>query len=356
MSGALAPSFTAAIAVYKAEVAFVNQHGGIAGRPVKLDLIDSAGTPAQAISALQAYLDKTTPQMVVPGQVTALITPVLPLITQKKLFSAGTSVAKELNDPTKYPYYFALSPTTDQVESAEVAHLKGLGFSKLAFLGPDNASGRSALAAFKVAAGSAGATVTSALMDPTSLDATAQLSQLQSAKPDVLVLDGYGPFAGVFLKTRTKLSWDVTTEADETFSANDLAAQSSPADIKGVKMQFFSYSVKGDQASSTPAAQVVEGVLAATANPTPLWPQAQNWDLLLLGKIAGDKAGPDADGTALKNALESVDAIPASVKDYFFGTPELAYSSTNHAPKWLASDFSWYNAGTLQSGLLVPSS
>jgi branched-chain amino acid transport system substrate-binding protein len=356
-SGAAAASFTSAVVTAKAGADYLNQHGGIAGRPVQLDLIDSAGTPAQAISALTAYLDSHTPQMVIAGPVSSLVQPVLPILMPRKVFSMGSTVAQELNDPSKYPYYFPAVPTTTQVEEALAGYLKGKSYKKAAFLGPDNASGQSALAAFKAAAQTAGLQETDALMDPTSVDATAQLSQLRSASPDVLVMDGFGAFAGVFLKSKARLSWDIPTVADETFAANNLGQQATVDDLKNVTLQFFSFSIKGDPDADRPVAKfLLNALTTAGATGTAFWANAVNWNIFPLAKLAGDKAGPDADGTALTKALESYQDLPANIKDLFFGAPKLGYSTTNHAPLWQTSDFKFVNAGPLENTLLVPGS
>jgi branched-chain amino acid transport system substrate-binding protein len=355
LSGASAPFFTPALATYQAGVDYLNAHGGIAGRPVKIETLDSAGAPAQAISVLTSYLDSHTPQMVMAGQTSALSAPMLPILTQRKIFSSASTVAQELNDPAKYPYHFPAPPTTDQVESALATYLGQQSYKKLAFLGPDNASGQSAQAAFQKAASSSGLTVTSVLMDPTSVDATAQLNKLKDSGPDVLVLDGYGAFAGVFLKTKARLSWNVPTVADETFAANNLGDLATADDLKGVKLQFFAFGIKDDPASKTPVAQfLLDAMKKAGATTNAFWANAVNWNSMVLAKMAGDKAGSGADGPALAKALETFQEIPADLKDMFFGAPKLGFSSTNHAPQWTASDFTFLNAGPLEDGLLVP--
>jgi branched-chain amino acid transport system substrate-binding protein len=356
LSGPTAPFFTSALNTYKGAVKYLNENlGGIAGRPVTLETIDSAGQPAQAVSALQSYLDSHTPQMVIASQVSALSAPLLPILTNKKIFSSASTVAKELNDPAKYPYHFPAPPTTDQVESAAATYLKEQGFKKVAFLGPNNASGQSSLAALQAAAPANGLEITSALMDPTSLDATPQLTQLKDSNPDVLLMNGYGGFAGVFLKGKTKIGWDVKSVGDETFAANDLGGVASSSDIKGLKLQFFAYSIKGDPGSTTPVAQYLLNALGPKNN-TPLWAQALNWNFFILAKMAGDKAGASADGPALADALQTFQEIPAELKASFFGDPKLGFSSTNHTPQWQPTDWTWTNAGPLENSLLVPQS
>jgi ABC-type branched-subunit amino acid transport system substrate-binding protein len=280
------------------------------------------------------------------------------VLTEKKIFAAAGAASAELANTAKYPYYFPVTPTTDQIEDALVGYTTKQGYKKLAFLAPDNASGHGAEASIKKAAANAGVQLSTAFMDPTLVDATAQMQQLKSSNPDALVLDGFGATVGVFLKTKSKLQWNIPTLADETFAAGDLAQFASASDLKGVKLQFFSFDIKGDPAAQTSAVQILQqSLLDAPKVTLPLWAPGLSVNSIFLAKMAGDKAGPTVnDGPTLTAALESFQEIPADLKDVFFGAPKLGFSTTNHAPLWGASDFVWPNAGPLDKLLLVPGS
>jgi branched-chain amino acid transport system substrate-binding protein len=354
MSGPTAPFYTSTLVMLDEAVTLINDNGGIAGRPLEIEKLDSAGTPQQATTVLQSYLSSNTPQAVMPGPVTALVQPVLPILTEKGIFATAGTAAKELNDPAQYPTYFPVTPTTTQIEEALVAHLESEGFSKPAFMGPDNASGASALAAFEEAAKAKNMTVSSVLVDPAAVDATAQLAKLKDSSPDVLIFTGFGAFGGVALKSKAKMNWDIPMYGDETFAANDLGKLATPEDLKDLKLQFFQWSVKGDPGSETPTATALLDAFAANGGlSTAFWANALTFNAVVNAKIAGDAAGPDATGEELTKALEAVQEIPENVKDLFFAGPELGYSSTNHTPLWQASDFSFVNAGPLENGLMV---
>ncbi|MCU1343773.1 MAG: hypothetical protein JWL70_39 [Acidimicrobiia bacterium] len=356
LSGATASFYTSVKPLYTAMVKYINDNkGGFAGRPGTIEFLDNAGVPAQGVTVLQQYLDSHTPDMVMPGPVSAQALPVLPLVSQKKLFSLAGAASAALNDPTKYPTFFPVVPTTDQIESGVVGYAKAQGYKKLAFLGPDNASGHGAQDSIKKAAAAAGVSVDTALMDPTLVDATAQMSTLQAGKPDTLVLDGFGPTVGVFLKTKSKLKWNIPTLADETFAAGDLAQFASASDLVGTKLQFFDFDIKGNPKAETPLVKIMQQEAINAKVTSPLWSPLLTLNAFGLAKMAADTAGAAADdGTALTKALESTQAIPDNLVDIFFGHPALGLSATNHALQWSAQDFTWVNAGPLDKLLLVP--
>ncbi|MCU1346077.1 MAG: hypothetical protein JWL70_2343 [Acidimicrobiia bacterium] len=358
LSGPTASFYISIKPSFDAMMKLINEtKGGIAGRPITVEYLDNAGTPAQGVTVLQTYLDSHKPDMVVAGPVSAQTLPLLPVLSEKKIFSMASSASAVLNDPKKYPYHFAVTPTTDQIEDAVVGYAKKKGYKKLAFLAPDNASGHGALDSIKKSAAAAGLAVDTAVMDPTLVDATAQMTQLQAGKPDALVLDGFGPTVGVFLKTKAKLQWKIPTLGDETFAAGDLAQFASPAELVGTKVQFFDFDIKGNPASETPYVKTIQAAELAAGYKAPLWSVLSSVNIMALVKAAGDKAGPAVDdGPSFATAMESLQDIPSAVADIFAGHPKLGFSATNHAASWGPDDFTWVNAGPLDKLLLVPGS
>lgn len=121
-----------------AAAAQVNAAGGILGRTLVLDKVDTHGDPADAVPALQQELAKNHPVGII-GPTTLEIFGVKPIVDQNKIpdmFNGGSTAF----DNNKDPYIWRINPSDSQLALALALYARQKGFTKAAVLFTTEAS------------------------------------------------------------------------------------------------------------------------------------------------------------------------------------------------------------------------
>jgi branched-chain amino acid transport system substrate-binding protein len=121
-----------------AGAAQVNAAGGIMGRKLILDKVDTHGDPADAVPALQQELAKNHPVGII-GPTTLEIFGVRPIFDQNKIpdmFNGGSTAF----DSNKDPYIWRINPSDSQLALALALYARQKGFTKAAILFTTEAS------------------------------------------------------------------------------------------------------------------------------------------------------------------------------------------------------------------------
>ena len=116
----------------------VNAAGGIMGRKLILDKVDTHGDPADAVPALQQELAKNHPAGII-GPTTLEIFGVRPVIDQNKIpdmFNGGSTAF----DNNKDPYIWRINPSDSQLALALALYARQKGYTKAAILFTTEAS------------------------------------------------------------------------------------------------------------------------------------------------------------------------------------------------------------------------
>lgn len=123
----------------EAAIAEVNSNGGIDGRDLKLEVLDTGGDPTRAVSELQRRLSQgSKPDLVIPGVSSVESLALTPLLTREKIVSINNAASPELNKPDEYPYHFGYTPVPLDQQAGLVDGLKELDAdSVVALLGND---------------------------------------------------------------------------------------------------------------------------------------------------------------------------------------------------------------------------
>lgn len=121
-----------------AGAALVNASGGIMGRKLVLDKVDTHGDPAEAVTALQQELAKNHPVGII-GPTTLEIFGVKPIIDQNKIpdmFNGGSTAFDTNSDP----YIWRINPSDSQLALALALYARQKGYTKAAILFTTEAS------------------------------------------------------------------------------------------------------------------------------------------------------------------------------------------------------------------------
>jgi branched-chain amino acid transport system substrate-binding protein len=351
LSGQVSAIGQADKAAIQTSVDIVNADGGIAGEEVEIKFADSAGTSTQAVSVLQKETSSTDYDFVIAGATSGEAVPMYPFLNRQKLLSCTSAASDELAETPSY--VFGTSTLSSRIAQASVVAMQELGYKKVAAMFPDTELARNTLEATKAAAKEAGITLIVELVDPAAVDLKTQMSKLRSKNPDALLLDGFGPVAGVMLKARSALKWDVPVLGNSSFGVNDLTSFVGTKALDGVKLNMQKVDVKGSDVTNTPEFQAFHKALKETSPDLAFGMQvyADNYSCLLLARAAAEKAG-STDSTAMRDALEQI-TDGTSIKGWFLS--QKGFSPDEHYPQYDVEN--WWDtvpAGKREDGLMVP--
>jgi branched-chain amino acid transport system substrate-binding protein len=354
LSGPLASIGEADRAAVQAAVDVANANRGANGEPIELSFVDSTGTATEAVSALQKKLSSGDQvDFVHAGATSTEAMPMQPILTKSKVPSCTTASAEPLDDPEKYPYAFGTSALSRFVADAMVASLEELGYTKAAGIYPSTELGVAAREAAIEATEEAGIDFETVDADPAATDLTPQYEELKAGDPEVLVVDSFGPIAGVMLKTRAKMGWDIPVLGDDTFAVNNLGELVDESALDSVYLSTQALNVKGTPVTSSEEFKEYQKALANDVDEPTFAAEVygDQYACVMLAVAAVEHAG-STDPDELKDAMESFqssDDVPR-----WFVTNEIGYSSETHFPTYQPDDYVTVKAGPRVNGLLVP--
>ncbi len=331
LTGALAGSSKAQQESLEIAVDSINANGGIAGEQVELIIVDDQLDPTKAVTLLQEQIDKEAPDLVIHGVSSAVTLAMLPLLTRNEILSIGTTYANAINDPATYPYAFGTNPVVALDPQAAAELFADEGYTKIAYLGANDALGQSIAEAFAAELPGKGFELVQEAYAPTDLDMTAQLQRLQAGNPDALIIQGYGSASGYALESRTKLGWDIPTYGDGGLgNGNNLALISSEADWNNLYLRVFPINTAERKVTGTTAFEYLTSELEKRGSSFDQLMQLYThlWDGLYVVKQAVEQAG-SKDAAAVAEALENLE--PLSGESPYLTFPEFnSYTAENH--------------------------
>jgi branched-chain amino acid transport system substrate-binding protein len=307
-----AASTTFRVQAAKAAVEVVNRNGGVLGKPVELDVQDTANDPTTAVSKFNSALDRDDPPaVVVQGDGSSVTAAVLPLANQRRIVSFSGAQSPGSDDPAKFPYNFELAPTTSSLAAAFCAQMKAMNAQSFGLIYNDTPFATSETAEVGRQCQTAGLTlVGSEKFASSQLDLTAQLSALKDKAPDVLMASTYGAPSGYLLQGLSRIGWNVPVLGDTAVVSSPVVTSPPPSGLLGTGLE--------DQ---------LKGLVYASAAYSPTQPEAltrmiseiktlgpvevpltnsYTYDAVILAAAAAQAAGTTTDAAAISKAVEQL--------------------------------------------------
>lgn len=340
---------------FEAAKAVINANGGVSGKPIDIEYIDSASLPTEAVTRVQQLLSEGKIEALSPGSTSSEITAVLPVAAGQNVFQVtyGAGLNPEFYDPSKNPNVFAVTIQPSDQAASIVDQLGRHGFKKVGILTTDNVAGKASSGALEAAADKAGLSTEAAFIPETAVDATGQLEQLLATAPDVLVIDIYGAAAGPALAARAKLGVNLPTYGSQMLTASNLAEVASPSDLEGILLQSYSSQVAGTEIVESDAFKTFHEELLKAIGGEPTFAMntyAVPYNTAILAAAAAEMADSD-DASALVEAVEG--AGPDDLK-FFVGPKD--YSADRHKPTFGPEVWSFVPYSPIKGGLITPGS
>lgn len=200
----------------------VNAAGGVLGKKVEIVAEDDAGDPRSAALAAQRLVTQDIAAVI--GTYGSSITEASQNIYDEyELIQVATgSTAIRLTEKG-LKYFFRTSPRDDEQGKVAAKVLAQKGYKKIAVL-HDNTSYAKGLAdeTRKLLEAQGTEIVFFEALTPGERDYTAILTKLKGAEPDVIFFTGYYPEAGMLLRQKMEMKWDVPMIGGDATNNSDL--------------------------------------------------------------------------------------------------------------------------------------
>lgn len=278
----------------------VNKAGGIKGNSLELVVEDDGGDPRTA--ALAAQKLATAGVAAVIGTYGSAVTEASQnILDEAELVQLATGSTSVRLTEKGLEYFFRTCPRDDEQGKVAAKYIKGLGFKKIAIL-HDNSSYAKGLAdESRALLEKDGAEIVFFdALTPKERDYSVILTKLRAAGPDLVFFTGYYPEAGLLLRQKAEMGWDVPMMGGDAVNNPDLVKIAGQASAKG--FLFISPPVPADL--STPQGKAFLEAYKAKYSALP----QSVWALL-----AGDAFNVLAE--ALRNADAQSEALSAYLKN-----------------------------------------
>ncbi|MET7397197.1 ABC transporter substrate-binding protein [Dactylosporangium sp. NPDC005572] len=338
---------------FNAAVDDINAHGGIAGRKIKVNLIDDKSDITFAVSQITQLLHgKDKPDVVVPGGVSTETLGMLPVVSDAELFSVSVASSVAANDPSKYPNHFGVSSTQANQLASIGKSMAAKGVKKLAVLAGADAFGDTNVTGIKAVAEANGISIVATERpDPKALNFDVAFQRLAAAKPDAIYAD-FAAFDAIGRAFTSRLTVGAT---DIPYYAGTASASTVPTTLTDKKalvnceLPEFASMVQQSPAPTyfTPLLNAFKG------NPGSAYSGALGYDTVQLIALAIERTNGDTDAAKLTQALIG-QPIPANRLALY---PEgYTLSNSDHFPKPTEKTFKAIPCdSSIVDGIWVPS-
>ena len=192
LTGATQTASQVALAAIEGAAKVINDAGGINGRQLVVESVDSQGDPTRAVTLLQEKLasgDK--PDLVFAGLSSAETLAMLPVLTRNRIPSFGNSSSPAINDPQAYPYHFGFAQDAAAQLNSLKAELNRRGIKKLAVLRSQDAYGDGVANGVK-AVGGGDIEIIDTAYNPQDIDLSVAWQRAAGAGADAIYSDCFG--------------------------------------------------------------------------------------------------------------------------------------------------------------------
>jgi branched-chain amino acid transport system substrate-binding protein len=184
----------------------INKAGGLNGHPLRITILDDESNPTTAVNNVRKLLDQH-PIAILGSSLTQTTLAMIPLTqpAQVPLISFASN-AQVIEPVSERKWVFKMPITDTNVAIAMQAYMKKHGQLKTAVVYRDDDYGKTGLAHFKEAGGSAFQVLDAEPIAATAGDATTQLTHVKGANPQAVVVWTTLPSANVVIKGYRELS------------------------------------------------------------------------------------------------------------------------------------------------------
>jgi ABC-type branched-subunit amino acid transport system substrate-binding protein len=239
LSGASSSFANALQAGMGAAVTTINDHGGLLGRKMKLEVENNESAPTKAVSNLQNRLTNGAPDLVWAGTTSSETLALLSLTTRAKVISLNNGSAPEIGNASTFPYSFSAGVGNQAQAEFLLQKLKEKGYKRIGVLTATGAFGQALSSQYKKTFEAAGLTVTPETYEPDAVEMDGPLARIRDQHPDAVVFNDFVNPAYI-LASRIKAGMgNVPFFGDVSTTVNDMSATVSADQKQGVLLATY---------------------------------------------------------------------------------------------------------------------
>jgi branched-chain amino acid transport system substrate-binding protein len=300
----------------------INKDGGIAGRPIKLTILDDQSDATTAVNDFRQLQDQH-PIAIFGTPLTPTSLALVPLADNAEIplvtFASSASTVVPVD---QHKWVFKVPINDTEVAKALQAYMKKHGQTKVSFIYRNDDYGKTGVAHFLEAGKADGFTQISAdAIDAGAGDATTQLTHVKSANPQALICWTTLPSANVILRGFRELGLTMPLYYSDGAATGVFPKQAGPA-IDGAYIATMKVNVVDQLPNSDPTKKPLQAYIAAFDAGYP-----KDAPVSIFGTWGYDGVG------FLKAALEKLhgkNVTPATLRDAFETTTFVGVSGTFH--------------------------
>ena len=307
LSGAEAGYSVAFKTALQAAANTINSDGGLLGRKINLVIANDQSSPTQAVSLLQAQLQKQKPDAVWAGSSDSETLPMAQLLMPDKVMTFSPGSSTQLGNAKAFPYYFSASVRTADIADYLASYLVSKGYKTVGQLSGTDAFGQNAAQQYKAAFEKAGLKVVAASYDPSAVQMVAPLESIKAGNPDVVVFTDFVAPQYVLESRLTAGMSNIPFLGDLSSTAVDISPSVNSNEEKNLLLTYYKEDIKGGpEAAQEPPG--VTGLLKALNDlggkaPLPLSTYSIAYDSLLAYANAVEAVG-STDVDKVRAAME----------------------------------------------------
>jgi branched-chain amino acid transport system substrate-binding protein len=284
---------------------WVNENGGIQGRPLKFVFQDDQSSPQTAVQLASQVVAKH-PAVEIGANLVAMCNAMAPLMQNGPVMyclSPGIH-------PASGSFVFTSSVSTHDLSSALIRYFRLKGWTRIAVMTSTDASGQDAEKGIKanvaLPENSDVKIVASEHFNTTDVSVSAQIQNIKAANPQALIAWSTGAPVGTIFKGAVQGGLDIpvgTTDGNMTHAQMSRYADFLPKQLYIPAASWVMYSAGAKRDPAIEAAQERFASVFKAAGAVPDVASALAWDPAMIVIDALRKLGPDATAVQLRDYI-----------------------------------------------------
>jgi len=334
----------------------INEDGGILGREVVLETLDSKGDPTEAVSVLQKRLSSgDKPDLVRAGLSSTEALAMMPVVTRAGIASYSNSNTPLLDDPKTYPYNKQISAKNLRQIQLASTYIGSQKIKNLAVLAAEDASGDGVVESTKEIYKGTGINVEYFRYNPADIDLSVAYQRAIGGSPDAVYSDCLGAPCVRLIAARTSVKGgtDIPMVGGVSMAgaAGGPAASNTAEAIENLHIVLFDVHLKRDAADQTPEFKAFYKALIKDGTPTAMSTPSVTFDGLKMYAAAAEHA-KSTDPAKMVKAINDIEWAPGAFVTY--GNAAVDYTADSNYPTLPDNAFAVVQAGPLVGGQYEP--
>lgn len=247
----------------------VNAAGGINGRQLELVVEDDGGDPRTAALAAQK-LAIAGVSAVIGTYGSAVTEAAQSILDESEILHIATGATSVRLTEKGMEYFFRTSPRDDEQGRVAAQYIKNLGYGKIAIVHDNSSYSKGLAEETRAVLEEEGVQVVFFdALTPKERDYSPILTRLRAAEPDLFFYPGYYPEAGLLLRQKKEMGWNVPMMGGDSVNNADLVQIAGLSSCEG--FLFFSPPVPADLVTEKGKAFIAAYTKAYNSLPNSVW-------------------------------------------------------------------------------------